>query len=105
MTASTSKFDKRVDQSEHLGLLVSEMINALRSVGKGGLSAEQLQAVFAEVVRAYACFSESENHHHFGAFPEDNDISATEVAIAATGILKAVDIAVFELGMWQTLKQ
>ena len=61
-----------------------------------------VQSLFAEVVRAYARLHESDKD--IGAFPRQHDISATEVAIAATGLLEAADMAAFELGMWQTLK-
>ena len=29
-------------------------------------------------------------------------VSATEVMVTASGLLKAADLAVFELGMWQS---
>ena len=31
-----------------------------------------------------------------------NSISATDVMVTASGLLKAADLAVFELGMWQS---
>ena len=75
---------------------------ALRSGDGKGLRNGQLQSLFADVVRAYARLREE--NRHLAAFPKETDVSATEVAIAATGILDAADMAVFELGMWQTLK-
>jgi len=34
-------------------------------------------------------------------FPAGSDISATDVMVVATAILKAVNLQPFELGMWQ----
>ncbi|APZ52428.1 hypothetical protein [Salipiger abyssi] len=79
-----------------------DVLRALRAPEAGGLSLEQVQALFAEVVRVYARLHEEDEAVE--TFPRGNDISATEVAIAATGILEAADMAAFELGMWQTLK-
>jgi len=31
-----------------------------------------------------------------------NSISATDVMVTASGLLKSADLAVFELGMWQS---
>lgn len=80
---------------------VEAVLRALRAP-ESGLSLEQLRALFAEVVRAYAQLREGDKE--LEAFPRQHDISATEVAIAATGLLEAADMAAFELGMWQTLK-
>ena len=35
------------------------------------------------------------------AFPADAQITATEVMVTVTAMLKAVNLQVFELGMWQ----
>ena len=42
-----------------------------------------------------------EAHETIDAVPK-NSISATDVMVTASGLLKAVDLAVFELGMWQS---
>jgi hypothetical protein len=42
-----------------------------------------------------------EAHETLDAIPK-NSISATDVMVTASGLLKAVDLAVFELGMWQS---
>lgn len=102
MRTFMSKFEKMTADTQAVDASVDGVLRALRSPGNDGLSLEQLQALFAEVVRAYAHLRESDKE--LAPFPGNSDVSATEVAIAATGILEAADMAAFELGMWQTLK-
>ena len=45
--------------------------------------------------------TEVEAHEEIAAVSK-NSISATDVMVTASGLLKAVDLAVFELGMWQS---
>ena len=98
-----SRFKKMAVEVSALDASVDEVLRALRAPEISELSSTQLQAMFAEVVVAFARIRE--NNKEFAAFPKNNNVSATDVAIAATGILEAADVAVFELGMWQTLKQ
>ncbi len=98
-----SKFEKMTIDSSALDATVDTVLAALRDPEASGLRPEQLQKLFAEVVTAFAKLRETDEK--LPAFPKDSDVAATNVAIAATGILDAVDVAVFELGMWQTLKQ
>lgn len=98
-----SKFEQVAARAQPLNASFEHVMSALRAPEEHGLSVGQLQALFAEIVRNYAELRELEKE--LPPFPENNDVSATEVAIAATGILEAADMAVFELGMWQTLKQ
>jgi hypothetical protein len=98
-----SKFGKMTAEATGLDASVNAVLQALREPETSGLNPAQFQAVFAEVVTAFAKYRESDKE--FPAFPDNNNVSATDVAVAATGILDAADVAVFELGMWQTLKQ
>lgn len=98
-----SRFEKMTLQAQPLDASVDDVLRALRSPQASGLSLAQLQALFAEVVSVYAALRESDKE--LEAFPRGNTVSATAVAIAATGILEAADMAAFELGMWQTLKK
>ncbi|ATG48559.1 hypothetical protein CEW89_13925 [Celeribacter ethanolicus] len=97
-----SKFEKMTPQTNTLDASVDDVLRALRAPDGDGLSLAQIQSLLAGLVRAYA--SLRENDKDLAAFPNDSDVSATEVAIAATGLLEAADMAAFELGMWQTLK-
>jgi hypothetical protein len=60
-----------------------------------------IQTMLAKAVRLYAERA-VESESAVPAFPADASMTATEVMVAATAMLKAVNLQVFELGMWQT---
>jgi hypothetical protein len=60
--------------------------------------APALQKLMAAVCRVYRARREA--GEQFMPVPR-NSISATDVMVTASGLLKAADLAVFELGMWQ----
>jgi hypothetical protein len=62
------------------------------------ISAEALQALIASACRLYRARREAGEEF---APVAKNSISATDVMVTASGLLKATDLAVFELGMWQ----
>jgi hypothetical protein len=62
------------------------------------VSAEALQKLIAAVCRVYTARRQAGEEF---APVAKNSISATDVMITASGLLKAADLAVFELGMWQ----
>jgi len=62
------------------------------------VSAEALQKLIAAVCRVYTARRQAGEQF---APVAKNSISATDVMITASGLLKAADLAVFELGMWQ----
>lgn len=62
------------------------------------MSDEALQQLMSATVKLYV--AKLESGAHLAPFTE-RDITATEVAITATEMLKAVEMEVFELGMWQ----
>jgi hypothetical protein len=73
-----------------------------RGVADGTLdlvSAEALQALIAAACRLYGARSEA--GEQFTPVPK-HSISATDVMLTASGLLRAADLAVFELGMWQS---
>ncbi len=73
-----------------------------RGIAEGKLdmvSAEALQKVLAAACRVYTARIEAGEQL---APVSRNSISATDVMVTASGLLKAVDLAVFELGMWQS---
>jgi hypothetical protein len=63
------------------------------------VSAEALQKLFAAACRLYTARVEA--GEPITPVPR-NSISATDVMVTASGLLKAADLAVFELGMWQS---
>jgi len=73
-----------------------------RSIVDGKLdlvSAEALQKLVAAACRLYT--ARVEGGERFNPVPQ-NSISATDVMVTASGLLRAADLAVFELGMWQS---
>ena len=73
-----------------------------RSVADGKLNlvtAEALQALIAAACRVYGARTEA--GEQFTPVPK-HSISATDVMVTASGLLRAADLAVFELGMWQS---
>jgi hypothetical protein len=63
------------------------------------VSVEALQKLIAAASRVYTARIES--GEKFVPIPK-NSISATDVMVTASGLLKGADLAVFELGMWQS---
>src|SRR4029079_10022024 len=45
--------------------------------------------------------AEMQAGRHLGAFAPNTQVAATDVMITTTSMLKAVNIQLFELGMWQ----
>jgi hypothetical protein len=62
------------------------------------VSVEALQKLMAAACRVYTARRQA--GEEFTPVPK-NSISATDVMITASGLLRAADLAVFELGMWQ----
>ena len=63
------------------------------------VSAEALQKLMAVACRVYTARMEAGDK--IAPIPK-NSISATDVMVTASGLLKSADLAVFELGMWQS---
>jgi hypothetical protein len=61
----------------------------------------EIQNMLAQAVRLYAERA-AELEGGLPAFPADASMTATEIMVATTAMLKAVNLQVFELGMWQT---
>jgi hypothetical protein len=73
-----------------------------RGIADGKLdlvSADALQALIAAACRVYSARTEA--GEQFTPVPK-HSISATDVMLTASGLLRAADLAVFELGMWQS---
>ena len=65
------------------------------------LSDAEVQVLLARAVRLYAG-RVAEREDDLAAFPTDAPVTATEVMVTVTAMLKAVNLQLFELGMWQT---
>ena len=80
--------------------LAAEIERALANGRRDILSEEALQALMAAVCRSYSAQIEAG-----GSFPplaNRSRVTSTDVMVTASGLLKAANLAVFELGMWQS---
>ena len=64
------------------------------------LTAPALQALMAAACKAYAAQIEAGNP--VAALAQRTTVTPTEVMVTASGLLRATNLAVFELGMWQS---
>jgi hypothetical protein len=64
------------------------------------LSVEAMQALMSALCRVYS--AQVENGAKFTPIPEGQVVSPTGVMLTASGLLRAANLAVFELGMWQS---
>jgi hypothetical protein len=64
------------------------------------LSPEAMQALMGALCRVYA--AQVENGAKYTPIPEGQVVSPTGVMLTASGLLRAANLAVFELGMWQS---
>lgn len=67
----------------------------------GAISDAELQRLLAAVIKDYAARAEARDDP-LPALAPDCGVTATEAMLAVSAILKAVNIQVFELGMWQS---
>jgi hypothetical protein len=64
------------------------------------ISEEAMQALMGALCRVYS--AQVENGARYTPIPEGQVVSPTGVMVTASGLLKAANLAVFELGMWQS---
>ena len=64
------------------------------------LSDGEIQALLARAVRLYAERA-AQREAPLPAFPQGVEVTATDAVVTTTAILKAVNVQLFELGMWQ----
>ena len=80
--------------------LAAEIERALAGGQRDLLSDEALQALMAAVCKVYGARVEA--GEQLLPLPERGGATATDVMVTASGLLKAANLAVFELGMWQS---
>jgi len=64
------------------------------------LTPEAMQTLMSALCRVYA--AQVENGASHTPIPEGQIVSPTGVMLTASGLLRAANLAVFELGMWQS---
>jgi hypothetical protein len=80
--------------------LAAEIERALASGRRDVLSTPALQALMAAACKTYAARVDA--GEKVLPLPDRGGATATDVMITASGLLKAANLAVFELGMWQS---
>src|SRR5690606_22599621 len=87
--------------SAHVKALAAQIEQEVRSGNaETVLEPEALQAMLTALCRVYSAHIEAGNAYE--AFSERNPLTPTDVMVTASGLLKAANLAVFELGMWQS---
>jgi len=88
------------DASTTAKTLAADIDRALSQGQTDLLSEEAIQALMAAACRSYSAKVEAD-----GGFPplaERSRVTSTDVMVTASGLLKSANLAVFELGMWQS---
>jgi hypothetical protein len=88
------------DTSEAATRLAGDLDRALNEGRTDLLSEEALQALMAAVCRSYS--AQIEAGGNFAPLASRSRVTSTDVMVTASGLLKAANLAVFELGMWQS---
>jgi len=98
--ATSGKATNGATSSTAAKRLAGEIERALAGGRRDVLSTDALQALMAAVCKTYAARVEA--GEQLLPLPERGGATATDVMVTASGLLKAANLAVFELGMWQS---
>lgn len=86
---------------DHAAAGVASEIRGLVARGEfDGMSDGTVSDLMSALVALYAAKAEARQEAF--ALTQDSERSATEVLITVSGLLKGANIALFELGMWQS---
>ncbi len=81
--------------------LAADLERAIREGKESvGLAPEAVQAMLAALCKIYSAHTEA--GERYDAFSQTTPVTPTDVMVTASGLLKAANLAVFELGMWQS---
>jgi hypothetical protein len=80
--------------------LAAAIERALAEGGSDMLSPQALHALMAALCRTYALQVETGND--LLPLEQRGSVSSTDIMIMASGLLRSANLAVFELGMWQS---
>jgi hypothetical protein len=80
--------------------LAADIDRALAEGRTDVLTTDAVQALMAAACRSYSALVEASGH--FPPLAARSRVTSTDVMTTASGLLKAADLAVFELGMWQS---
>jgi len=80
--------------------LAADIDRALAEGRTDLLSTDAIQALMAAVCRSYSARVEAGGN--FPPVADRSRVTSTDVMVTASGLLKSANLAVFELGMWQS---
>jgi hypothetical protein len=80
--------------------LAVEVDRALAEGRTDALTPDAIQALMAAACRCYSAQVEASGN--FPPLAARSKVTSTDVMVSASGLLKAANLAVFELGMWQS---
>jgi hypothetical protein len=100
MPAASANGAATQETSEAAVRLAGDIDRALNEGRADLLSEEALQALMAAVCRSYS--AQIESGGRFPPLANRSRVTSTDVMVTASGLLKAANLAVFELGMWQS---
>ena len=83
--------------AEELAAAVNRALDEGRT---DALTADAVQALMAAACRSYS--AQVDAGGSFAPLAPRSRVTSTDVMITASGLLKAANLAVFELGMWQS---
>ena len=79
--------------------LAAEIEHAFKK-SDNAISEDAMQTLMATLCRVYS--AQVENGANYTPIAEGQIVSPTGVMVTASGLLRAANLAVFELGMWQS---
>jgi hypothetical protein len=86
--------------SQQAARLASDIEQGLSRGQADVLAPKAVQALMAALCRIYS--AQIEAGGQFMPLPERSRVTSTDVMLTASGLLKSANLAVFELGMWQS---
>ena len=100
-----SSYEVTSGQRPDEGRLVHEIKQISRTMAEAGsnpVSPEQVQKLLALAVKLYIL--QLYDHPQLPPFGGDSSITATDVSMTVSGMLREADLQLFELAMWQGMR-
>ena len=98
--ARVAEAEEHGDLSARARELAAELERALAEGRLDALESNAVQALIAALCRTYS--AQTEAGSGYLPLPERSQVMDTDVMVLASALLKAVNLQVFELGMWQS---
>ncbi|WP_454857585.1 hypothetical protein [Rhizobium binxianense] len=98
--AQSSPDPRQEELSAPMLTLAAEIEKAIAEDKPGRIDIQAQQALMSALCRLYA--ANDEHGNHFDALGERTTVTATDAMVLCGALLKAVDLQVFELALWQS---